>query len=760
MQTSCQNQQDVFVTHKLKVVHFYRELSTTYYTGLIFPLTTIPSSLTIRPSSIANIMKKHNIILQPSGRRGQVEEGQSIRSAARDLGVEIESICAENATCGKCLVLIEEGRFEKYNIDSRRENVSPVTQAETAYFKRRPNILKSNGWEVGYARLSCQCKVQGDVLINVPEESRGNKQIVRKSATQREIEIKPSIRKYLVSMTPPNLEKPIADWERLAKGLETCMGLIRRGEENLPRWNELKIDYACLRTLPDILRDAKWQVTVSVWQDKEVIQVQPGLVEESYGAAVDIGSTTIALYLCDLRTGEILATESEMNPQIVYGEDVMSRIQYTIEHKDGLEKLHKAVIATLNKLLKQAVKSANTTILEGVASGKNTSRAASPLGNNITLDDILEMVLVGNTTMHHLLLNITPTHLGRAPFVPAIHHSLDIKAHELGLNINASGNIHILPTIASFIGADTSGVILAEEPHKQDENWLIIDIGTNAELVLGNSKRLVCTSTPTGPALEGAHVEYGMRAAPGAMERVLIDEKTLEPKYKVIGVEGWNTDHAVFKNHVKGICGSAIIDAVAELFRTGIVDSRGKFKRGLESPSSPKGKRIHEGANGWEYVIAWADETSIGRDIPITQQDVRQIQLAKAALFVAARTLLKHSNLSSPDKIILAGGFGSFIDKEKAMLIGLIPDCELDKVYAVGNAAGDGARIALLNVEKRREIELVTRKVERFELPTDPEFQNQFMLATSFPHMSEPFPHIAHLIPNRAADPMAKNFTK
>jgi uncharacterized 2Fe-2S/4Fe-4S cluster protein (DUF4445 family) len=245
-----------------------------------------------------------------------------------------------------------------------------------------------------------------------------------------------------------------------------------------------------------------------------------------------------------------------------------------------------------------------------------------------------------------------------------------------------------------------------------------------------------------------------MRAAPGAIERVHLDETTLEPKYKVIGVDGWNTDHAEFKGHVKGICGSAIIDSVAELFRVGIVDSRGKFKKGLNS------NRVREGENGWEYIIAWAEETSIGRDIPMTQQDVRQIQLAKAALFTAARTLLKRTGLQSPDKIILAGGFGSYIDKEKAMLIGLIPDCELEKVYAIGNAAGDGARIALLNVEKRNEIDSVARTVERFELPTDPEFQNQFMLATSFPHMSEPFEHIAHLIPNRQADPMAKNFMK
>ncbi|WKZ37860.1 MAG: ASKHA domain-containing protein [Anaerolineales bacterium] len=669
--------------------------------------------------------KKHTIILQPSGSRGQVDEGMSVRSAARELGVEIESICAENATCGKCMVLIEEGRFEKYNLDSKRGNLSPVSTEEAAYFARRPKLLKDKGWEVGQVRLSCQCKIRGDVLINVPEESRGNKQIIRKSASNREIEVKPAIRKYLVSMTPPNLERPIADWERLAKGLETSMALVRGTDEKLPRWHDLTIDYQCLRMLSATLREATWNVTVSVWQDREVIEVQAGYVEDSYGAAVDIGSTTVALYLCNLRTGEMLAAESEMNPQIVYGEDVMSRIQYAIEHPDGLEKLHKAIIATLNKLLKQAARTAK-----------------------IETEEILEMVLVGNSTMHHILLNLHPKDLGLAPFVPAIHKSMDVKARELGLHINPCGNIHVLPTIASFVGADTSAMIVAEEPHKQDENWLLIDVGTNAELILGNRRRLVCTSTPTGPALEGAHVEYGMRAAPGAIERVHIDETTLEPRYKIVGENEWNSGKA------KGICGSAIIDSVSELFRAGIVDSRGKFKQGLES------SRIRKGESGWEYVIAWAEETSIGRDIPMTQQDVRQIQLAKAALFTAARTLLKRSGLESPDKIILAGGFGSYIDKEKAMLIGLIPDCELDNVYAVGNAAGDGARIALLNVEKRNEIDSVTRKVERFELPTDPEFQNQFMLATSFPHMSEPFPHIAHLIPNRKADPMAKNFLK
>lgn len=668
-------------------------------------------------------MKKHLVILQPSGRRGHVEDGVSLRAAARELGVEIESICAENATCGKCKVLVEEGTFERYGISSRRDHLSPVSADEADYFARRPALLQSQGWEVGQVRLSCQAKVHGDVLISVPEESQGNKQIVRKSATQRQIDIKPSLRKYLVEMTPPTLADPQADWERLVKGLVVSMSLVRRGDPALPPPDSLTIDYFTLQTLSQNVREGDFKVTVSVWQDREIIRVEPGYAEGLYGAAVDIGSTTIALYLCNLENGDILAAESEMNPQIVYGEDVMSRIQYTLTNENGLDTLHKAVLKTVNQLLKQAAKTAE-----------------------IQTDDVQEMVLVGNTTMHHLLLNLPPRYLGHAPFVPAIHHAQDIKARELGLGINPAGNIHVLPTIASFIGADTSGVLIAEEPHHQKENWLIIDIGTNAELVLGNKDRLVCTSTPTGPALEGAHVEYGMRAAPGAIERVEIDGETLEPRYKIIGEEAWNT------GKVKGICGSAIIDAVAEMFRVGILDARGKFKREVKS------NRLRETKTGMEYILAWAQETSIGRDIPITSQDVRAIQLAKGALYVAARKLLDESGLKTPDKIILAGAFGSYIDKTKAMLIGMIPDCALENVYAVGNAAGDGARIALLNVEKRREAVEVARTVTRYELPTDPAFQNQFMLALNFPHMTEPFPHIAHLIPDHKPDPMAAKF--
>jgi uncharacterized 2Fe-2S/4Fe-4S cluster protein (DUF4445 family) len=643
--------------------------------------------------------EQHTIIFQPSGSRGMVPHGINVRAAARSLGVDIESICAENSTCGKCKVLVQEGNFERLGINSRRDHLSPLNLEETSYFADRPELLAARGWEAGQVRLACQARVLGDVLIEVPEESRGNKQIVRKSATERRIEIRPSIRKYLVELNPPTLTDPKADWERLASGIETSIGLVRYGEPNLPRRRDFTIDYSCLRGLSETLRASNWRVTVSVWQDKEVVRVEPGYTDAVIGAAVDIGTTTIALYVCNLENGEILAAESEMNPQIVYGEDVMSRIQYTIANKDGLRTLHKAIIKVLNQLL---------------------MRAAGAAG--IQSHDIQELVVAGNTTMHHLFLNLPPQHLGHAPFAAGIYRSLDIKARELGLVLNEGANVHVLPTIASFIGADTTAVLLAEEPYAQDENWLIMDIGTNAEIVLGNRRKLICASTPTGPALEGAHIEHGMRAAPGAIERVRIDAGTLEAHYRIIGEEQWDTGRP------KGVCGSAVLDAVAEMYRAGILNARGKFD--MKEGSS---RRIRRGKAGMEYVLAFAEETFVGTDIVVTQMDVRQIQLAKGALYVAARTLLNQLGLSAPDKILLAGAFGMYIDKDNALAIGMIPKCERDHIYAVGNSAGDGARIALLNLDKRREANEIAARVTRYELPSDPEFQDQFIRAMNFP---------------------------
>jgi uncharacterized 2Fe-2S/4Fe-4S cluster protein (DUF4445 family) len=685
-----------------------------------------------QPVEPAGAAAEFTVAFQPSGARGRVKAGTSLRTAARQLGVEIESVCAENATCGKCRVLIESGTFDRMGLRSSPDHVTPLGPAEEGYLAQRREAWRRSGQPVENLRLSCQARVCGDVMVFVPESSRGNRQVVRKSATERAIEIRPAIRRYYVALEPATLENPLGDWERLARALVPVMQ--RANTE--PGWaapspDDLRFDFRVLQFLSQAIQAGDWKLTVAVWNDREVIDVRPGYHDEVYGAAVDIGSTTIALYLCDLVSGEVIATESMMNPQTAYGEDIMTRMTYEVRQTDGLEKLHKAAVDAINTLLKRARRA-----------------------RRLTAKDVLELVLVGNTTMHHLVLGMTTQRLGIVPYAPTVHRELDIKARDLGLDVHPAANVHVLPIEASFVGADNMAVLIAEAPYNQDEQWLIIDIGTNAEIVLGNRQRLVCTSTPTGPAFEGGMIEHGMRAAPGAIERVEIDPATLEPRYHVIGQEGWNSASPGGAGQVKGICGSGVIDAVAEMFRAGIVSPRGRFVQGLASP------RVRQGDSGWEYVLAWHPETSVGRDIVVTIQDVRQIQLAKAALYTATQILLREMGLERPDKIILAGGFGSYIDPQKAMILGMIPDCPLENVYAVGNAAGDGARIALLNRHKRQEAARVARGIQRIELPIDPEFQNRLMLALNFPHMTDTFPHIAHLIPRNGPDPMAERIRK
>ena len=475
---------------------------------------------------------QHQIIFMPSGRRGKVEDGTAVLDAARQLGVEIESICGSRLTCRKCRIRVEEGSFAKHGINSSTDHLSPVSVEEQHALER----LKITDY-----RLSCQAKVKGDALIFVPEESQGQKQIIRKSATERSIEIDPAIRQVYVAVDQAELGQHRGDWGRLQDAL-------------MAQWElkQLRIDLRLLRQLQSTLRKGSWAVTVTVWQDKEVIDIQPGYVEGIYGLAVDIGSTTIAGYLCDLRTGEILATESMMNPQVTFGEDLMSRISYAIEHKDGLERMHGAVIEALNKLAARAAKSAA-----------------------IRARQIQEAVFVGNTTMVHILLGIHPQELGGAPFALANRDGMDFKARELGLRLHPGANVHILPAQAGHVGADNVGVLLAEEPHKQDDIWLVVDVGTNAEIVLGNREWLYSASSPTGPALEGAQITHGMRAAPGAIERVRIDPITKEARFRVIGEERWSDEWDLTAaasldmqpNHLAaGICGSGIIEVVVELY--------------------------------------------------------------------------------------------------------------------------------------------------------------------------------------------------
>lgn len=648
------------------------------------------------------------VIFMPSGRRGQVESGQSLLEAARQLGVEIESICNGRLTCGKCKVQIEDGTFAKHGITSGQDHLTPASEKER-------DLLRSLNSED--CRLSCSAHVQGDILAFVPEESRAQKQIIRKSATERAIDINPAVRQVYVEVDKALLGEHRGDWGRLQDALADQFGLT-----------DLSIDLAILRRLQATLRQEDWAVTVTIWQEKRVIDVQPGYVEGVYGLAVDVGSTTIAGYLCDLRTGDILATESMMNPQVTYGEDLMSRISYAMTHENGLEKMNTAVITALNQL---------------------AARAAQAAG--LRRRNIHEAVFVGNTTMAHILLGISPVELGGAPFALANRDGMDVSACELGLHFHRGANVHVLPSQAGHVGADNVGVLIAEEPYNQDEIVLTVDVGTNAEILLGNREWMYSASSPTGPAFEGAQITHGMRAAPGAIERVRIDPVTKQARFRVIGEERWSDewpmglDTAVHEKPAylaSGICGSGIIEVVAEMYLAGIIRPDGRFDPDLQH------ERVQWHGRKGAYVLADGEQTATGQPILITQDDVRSIQLAKAALYAGAKLLMLRAGVERVDRVVLAGAFGSYIEPRHAMILGLIPDCALEKVYAVGNAAGDGARIALLNREKRKEAQSVAHWVKYVETAVDPDFQREFVDALHLPHASDAFPHLVGLLPD------------
>ena len=631
-----------------------------------------------------------------------MEEGKTLLEASRELGVEIESICGGKQLCGKCKVKIEEGRFERLGIHSRTSNVSEPQASEEKFIDAE---AKAQGY-----RLACVTRLSGDVLAFVPEESRAGKQVIRKAARETKIKHNPAVKLYHVELSGPSLDDPVGDFERLAQKLSENHGLKNLG-----------IDYCALVDLPDTLRKADWKVTAAVWNDQEIIRIYPGCIEESWGMAVDIGTTTVAAYLCSLKTGRVHATESMMNPQVTYGEDVMSRITYATANPDkGLQQMGTVVIEGLNKMMAQAAEAAE-----------------------IQKEDIVDMCVVGNTAMHHLLLRINPQHIGASPFAPAIHKSMDIKARDLGMEINRSSYVHILPIEAGFVGADNVGVLICEEPYQKDEIHLVIDIGTNGELVLGNKERLISSSCATGPALEGAQITFGMRAAPGAIERIKIDPETFEVNYRVIGREAWSQFSDPGQMETKGICGSGILDLLGELYRTGIVEKSGAFNRTMRIP------RLRRNRNGTpEFVVAWKEETSIGKDIVVTQGDIRQIQLAKAAIYAGAKLMMRDLGIDQVDRVLIAGAFGAYIDREEALIIGMLPDIAPEKIISVGNAAGDGARIALLDREKREEANWVARQVEYMELTIQKGFQDEFVAALHIPHSRDAFPHLKGIVPD------------
>ncbi len=651
------------------------------------------------------------IVFTPSGKRGRFPEGTPVLTAARQLGVDIDSVCGGRALCGRCQVEVGEGRFAKHGLTSTAGHLDAVTATELRFAERK-------GLTAG-RRLSCQALLRGDVVIDVPQESQVHKQVVRKRAEARAIALDPVLRLHYVEVAEPDMHKARGDFERLKEALDVQWGL-----------DGLTIDLATLRALQPKLREGGWRLTAVVHDQKRIIATRPGFHDKAYGIATDIGSTTIAAHLCDLLTGEVLASAGMMNPQIRFGEDLMSRVSYVMMNPGGERELTETVRGTLNALMAQL--------------------AAEAL---IDANDIFELVFVGNPVMHHLLLGIDPTELGGAPFALATDSAIELYGTEIGMTaVNDSARVYVLPCIAGHVGADTAGVLLSEGPHLQDETMLVVDVGTNAEIVLGNRHRLLACSSPTGPAFEGAQLTSGQRAAPGAIERVRIDRKTLEPRFKIIGTDYWSDEegfaHATRRMGVTGICGSGIIEAVGEMFLAGLLDADGVIDGSLAARTP----RLVQDGRTWSYVLQAGEP-----EIRVTQTDIRAIQLAKAALHAGCRLLMDHMGVDKVDRIRLAGAFGSHIDPLYALLLGLVPDCALAHVTAAGNAAGTGARIALLNVEARREIEALVRRIEKIETAIEPRFQEHFVAAMAIPHKTAPTPELAKAIdlppPKRSAAP-------
>lgn len=626
---------------------------------------------------------KCSIVFQPWGKRCFCEAGVTVMEAPWISGVEIACFCGGGRKCGKCKVKLVQTKL-KSKAAGEEKTLSPITDTEKAMLTEAE---QADGF-----RLACCAKILGNVILETPPESRLKEAVILDSGAEKTICLNPAVRCYTLALEKPSLGDNRDDLTRVLDGLVA---------QN-PKLRHLAIDYSVLKKLPAVLRSARFTVTVLVLNEAEIIAVEKGAEVPVYGMAVDIGTTTVAACLCDLKTGELLEKASAVNPQIPYGDDVLSRISHCVMCEEGLETLQNQLMTTLNAL-----------------AGEMTAR------RGMDASKIAETVLVFNTAMAHMALGITPDALGVAPFISGVRRGLNLKARELGLAIMDGGNVYCLPSEAGFVGSDNTAVLIAEAPYSQDKVQLIIDIGTNGEVCLGNAKALYVTSCATGPALEGAQIKCGMRASKGAVEHVAIDPCTLEPSLKIVGEDSWHTGVPV------GICGSGVIDAVAQMAEAAIIDSDGNFDKGL------KHKRIRMGEKGkLEYVLAFREK---GQDLVITQKDVRAVQLAKAALYAGAKILLEESPFEKIDEIILAGAFGSYIDVKNALRLGLFPDCPFKNIRVVGNAAGVGARMALLDRKKRQEAEKVSRRVRFVESAAAKNFYTAFGDAMAIPHKKDTF---------------------
>ena len=639
------------------------------------------------------------VVFLPSGKRGRFPLGTPLLQAARELGVDIDSVCGGRGICGRCQVVVAAGEFAKHGVRSGESSVTAPAEVEARSTRRK--VLKAG------QRLSCQAKVCSDVVVDVPPSSQVHRQVVRKAAEVREIDLNPLVRLHYVEVREPDMHDPSGDLRRLSEALEREWQLTGLG-----------IELSVLRALQATLRAGEWKVTAAVQAGRQIIGLWPGFHERALGMAVDVGSTTIAAHLCDLATGEVVASSGMMNPQIRFGEDLMSRVSYAMMNPGGAEQMTLAVRAALSDLARDVAGEAG----------------AVP-------QDILALTLVGNPILHHLVLGLDPTELGGAPFALATDQAIEQPAAALGIEVHPNAQVYVLPCIAGHVGADTAGMILAERPDLGDPVTLLVDVGTNAEIVLGNRARLLACSSPTGPAFEGAQISCGQRAAPGAIERVRIDPVTLEPRFKVIGCDLWSDDpefaEATKSTGVTGICGSGIIEVIAEMYLSGVINQDGV----VDGSFAARSDRIEPADRTFSYVLHRGAVT-----LAITQTDVRAIQLAKAALYAGVRLLMEELGIERVDRIRLAGAFGAHIDTKYAMVLGMIPDCDLAQVASAGNAAGTGARIALLDTHSRAVIEQLVRRVEKIETAIEPRFQAHFVEAMAIPHKHLPNPELSKVV--------------
>ena len=618
-----------------------------------------------------------------------VQPETTLLDAAEDAGVSIEGLCAGNGRCGTCKAIIGDGE----------EHLSPVTTAEE-------QTLSSEQIENGY-RLTCRAEVAdaGDVEVTVPPDSQKTAGIVLTEGHELEYAIDPVVKKYHVELSAPSLSDNLADYERIGDALEETYDLDL---EN--------VDYEAQRELPNQMRaqetDEVLSATATVYDDEELIDVEPGLSETAYGLAIDLGTTTIATYLVNLKNGETEAISSQLNPQTKQGGDIMTRMRYTRRNEDGREELKTEIRDGINETIENVVQEAG-----------------------IDRSDIYESVFVGNTAMHHLFLGIDPAYVAGSPYVAAREAPIAVKARELGIDINDAGYVYWLPVSGGWVGPDKVSVLLVAGHYKEPETTVCIDIGTNGEISVGNEDEMLVTSAPAGPALEGAELRYGVRAQAGAIETLRIDPETLEPSYETIEDEPPN-----------GITGSGVIDALAQLFEVGLVDQRGKFRDAVLDHD-----RVRENDDGeLEYVIAPAAEAALAEDIVLTQNDIRSIQMAKSAIQAGTRVLMDELGIENPDRVLMAGAFGNYIDKRSAMTIGMYPDIDEDDVVSLGNAAGVGAKLALLDRERRAEAERIVDEVEYFEIAGTDVFQENFMASMYLPHQDfDLYPHVKERVQKR-----------